>query len=171
LCGGRPFKTAAVRWSRHGRGIQSKPRRYRRTGWLGRQDSNLCIPDRSSPRLSARGGRIREGCRVVAQTKSQGMTNTVDLIQNERFESCRPQADSLSLTHTESGRARNAAKWGPPKYHLCPGRTRGASRELAANISGLVDFVCAKSVGKKLFPVVREPSLNGNLSCSWRPTK
>jgi hypothetical protein len=30
-----------------------------RTVWLGRQDSNLCIPDRSSPRLSARGGRTR----------------------------------------------------------------------------------------------------------------
>jgi hypothetical protein len=27
--------------------------RWRRTGWLGRQDSNLCISDRNSPRLSA----------------------------------------------------------------------------------------------------------------------
>jgi hypothetical protein len=29
--------------------------RWRRTGWLGRQDSNLCISDRNSRRLSARG--------------------------------------------------------------------------------------------------------------------
>ena len=28
--------------------------RWRRTGWLGRQDSNLCISDRNSPRLPAR---------------------------------------------------------------------------------------------------------------------
>src|SRR3954463_641100 len=48
------------------------------TGWLGRQDSNLCIPDRGSPRLSARGCRIRTGASrlkvVVAarQTKVPG---------------------------------------------------------------------------------------------------
>jgi putative transposase len=33
--------------------------RWRRTGWLGRLDSNLCISESDSPRLSARGGGIR----------------------------------------------------------------------------------------------------------------
>ena len=83
-----------------------------RTGWLGRQDSNHCISESNSLRLSARGGRSRTcasrvklSCRPLAKESLRRTNTSGSDSEMQRFESA-PTSQSVSNAYWIGSRGR-----------------------------------------------------------------